>query len=52
MRELQWPEVRAALEAHVASDSDFRTRDMAASVLQAYEDDWPGGEICRTYREL
>ena len=50
MRDLQWPEVRDALEAHLASDSDFRTRDMAANVLQVYEDDWPGGEIYRTYR--
>ena len=50
MRELRWLEVRDALEAHVGSDSDFRTRDMAASVLQVYEDDWPGGEIYRTYR--
>jgi len=50
MRELQWPEVKAALERHVASESDFRTREMAASVLQVYEDDWPGGEIYWTYR--
>lgn len=50
MRELQWPEVKAALETHVASESDFRTRDLAASVLQVFEDDWPGGEIYRTYR--
>lgn len=50
MRELQWSEVKAALERHVASESDFRTRDLAANVLQVYEDHWPGGEIYRTYR--
>ena len=51
MRELRWPEVKSALEAHVASESDFRTRDLASNVLQVYEDDWPGGEIYRTYRD-
>jgi hypothetical protein len=50
MRVLQWPEVRVALEEHVASESGFRTRDLAASVLQVCEDGWPGGEIYRTYR--
>ena len=50
MRDLQWPEVRHALEAHVSSDADFRTRDMASSVLEVYEERWPAGEIYRTYR--
>ena len=50
MRDLQWPEVKGALQAHVASGSDFRTRDMAASVLQVFEAEWPGAEIYRTYR--
>lgn len=51
MRDLRWSEVKAALEAHVASDANFRTRDMAVAVLQVFEEDWPGGQIYRTYRQ-
>ncbi len=50
MRKLRWPEIKELLVAHVAADADFRTRDLAASVLEAYEEEWPGGEIYRAYR--
>ena len=50
MHELRWPEVREALDDHRMSGADFRTRDRAAVVLRAFEDDWPDGEIYRTYR--
>ncbi len=50
MRRLRWPEVREALLAHHQRGLDFRTRDLAAQVLDAYEDDWPTGEIYETYR--
>lgn len=50
MRDLRWVEVRDALESHVAGGCDFRTRDMARSVLAVFEAEWPGGEIYRTYR--
>lgn len=49
MRDLRWHEVRLALEEHVQSGSDFRTRDMASSVLEVYEDEWSGGEIYLSY---
>lgn len=51
MHRLRWPEVRDALEDHRAHASDFRTRDLAVQVLQAFEDDWPEGDIYETYRE-
>lgn len=50
MRDLRWAEVRDALESHVASESDFRTKEMARTVLEAFDERWPGGEIYRTYR--
>ncbi len=50
MRSLQWPEVRDALEDHLAHGVDFRTRTLAAQVLEAYQDDWPAGDIYMTYR--
>lgn len=50
MHELRWPEVRAALEDHRSHGSDFRTRDLASQVLEAFEDDWPAGEIYERYR--
>jgi hypothetical protein len=50
MHTLRWDEVRATLQHHAESGSDFRTRDMARSALQAFEDEWPGGEIYRRYR--
>lgn len=50
MRRLRWPEVRKALEDHRAHGADFRTRDLAAQVLEVYQDDWPAGEIYEAYR--
>lgn len=50
MHELRWPEIRGALEDHRVHGADFRTRDLAAQVLQAFEDEWPEGDIYRTYR--
>lgn len=50
MHRLRWPEIREALLKHRQYGTDFRTRDLAAQVLEAFEDDWPGGEIYRTYR--
>jgi hypothetical protein len=50
MHELRWPEIRRALEDHQANGVDFRTRNLAGQVLQAFEDDWPEGDIYRTYR--
>jgi hypothetical protein len=50
MHRLRWPEVRLVLVDHVAHGSDFRTRDLAAQVLEAFEDEWPNGEIYETYR--
>ncbi|HET7689773.1 MAG TPA: hypothetical protein VFK41_05325, partial [Nocardioidaceae bacterium] len=50
MRTLQWPEVQEALQTHTESDADFRTRDLASSVLEVYGPEWPNGEIYRTYR--
>jgi hypothetical protein len=50
MHKLRWAEVRSALEDHRAHGVDFRTRDLATQVLQAFEDDWPEGDIYRTYR--
>lgn len=50
MHELRWPEVRSALENHREQGGDFRTRDLAAQVLEAFEDDWPAGEIYERYR--
>lgn len=50
MHELRWPEVRAALVTHSLHGSDFRTRNLAAQVLEAFDDDWPAGEIYGTYR--
>ena len=51
MHELRWPEIREALEDHRVRGADFRTRDQAARALQAFEDDWPEGDIYRTYRQ-
>lgn len=50
MHEFRWPEIRNALEDHRVSGVDFRTRDLAAQVLQAFDDEWPEGDIYRTYR--
>lgn len=50
MHELRWPEIREALEDHRRSGADFRTRDLAAQALQAFDDEWPEGDIYRTYR--
>lgn len=50
MRELRWEAVRAALEAQLQSEADFRFKDQARQVLQVFEADWPGGEIYATYR--
>lgn len=50
MHRLRWPEVRAALEDHRDHGADFRTRNLAAQVLEAFETEWPAGEIYRSYR--
>lgn len=50
MRSLRWPEVREALSAQVEGGADSRMRESAASVLRAYEESWPDGDIYRTYR--
>jgi len=52
MHEFRWPEVREALEDHRVSGVDFRTRDLAARVIQSFEDDWPEGDIYGTYRPV
>jgi hypothetical protein len=51
MRELRWEEIRDVMQA-LSTDaaSDWRIRSAAERVLEAYEDEWPGGEIYRTYR--
>lgn len=48
--DFRWPEVREALENYLTSGADFRSRNLATHVLQAFDDDWPEGEIYRTYR--
>jgi hypothetical protein len=50
MHELRWPEIQESLEDHRMGGADFRTRDLAAQVLQAFDDDWPEGDIYQTYR--
>lgn len=50
MRQLQWPEMRAALE-HMQQNASIRIRRNLARVLEVYEPTWPGGEIYRTYRD-
>ncbi|MUN05705.1 hypothetical protein [Agromyces luteolus] len=52
MHRLRWPEVRRTLEDHRQHGTDFRTRDLAAQVLEAFDDEWPAGDIYRTYREV
>lgn len=49
MRQLQWPEMRAALE-DMKPNASIRIRQNVARVLEVYEPTWPGGEIYRTYR--
>lgn len=52
MRELRWEGVHAALLRLVASDTtDSRIRDQARRVLEAFEGEWPSGEIYAHYRE-
>lgn len=50
LRDLRWTELRAVLERESLVNADFRSRDMATSVLEVFADDWPGGEIYETYR--
>ncbi len=50
MRELRWDSVKTALEGKIRSDADFRERDEARRVLEAYASNWPGGEIYAWYR--
>jgi len=45
MHHLRWPAVRMALSQLVQSASDLRVRRAAERVLEAFESDWPGGEI-------
>ncbi|MEM7323793.1 MAG: hypothetical protein AAF531_11965 [Actinomycetota bacterium] len=49
MRELRWPEVHEFLVEQRTESADFRHRDLAASVLEVFEPEWPGGVIYRTY---
>ena len=50
MRSLKWEGVRSVLLAQRDGAEDFRHKDQARRVLEAYEPDWPGGEIYSTYR--
>lgn len=49
MRGLQWSEIRQFLVEQAADSTDFRHRNLAAQALEAFEPDWPGGQIYRTY---
>jgi hypothetical protein len=51
MRKLRWPEVREALQELKSCTTDWRVRRAAERVLEAYEDDWTGGDLYDTYRE-
>ncbi|MCA0329547.1 MAG: hypothetical protein LCI03_06525 [Actinobacteria bacterium] len=51
MRELRWPEVQSSLKMSAANHPDFRARDQARQALEVYAEDWPNGEIYRTYAE-
>lgn len=50
LRSLKWPEMREFLQHMATSAADLRDRDRAASLLEVYADQWPDGEIYRTYR--
>ncbi len=51
MRALRWDGVREALSEQLADDADFRLQNLARQALEVYEDEWPGGEIYRRYRD-
>ena len=51
MHRLRWPEVREAIQGIASTSVDWRVRRAAERVLEAYEDEWPGGEIYEAYRE-
>lgn len=50
MRQLQWPEMRSALE-DMQQYASIRVRHNLSRVLEVYEPTWPGGEIYRTYED-
>jgi hypothetical protein len=51
MRDLRWPEIKAALERSLGSPGDSATNRCARHVLEVYEIDWPGGDIYTSYRK-
>ena len=51
LRDARWPELETLLQEVRNGAEDFRHRDLARQVLEVYDEDWPGGEIYRRYRE-
>ena len=45
MHGLRWPEIREALQRIASTAADWRVSRAAKRVLEAYEDEWPAGEI-------
>jgi hypothetical protein len=51
MHRLRWPEMREAMQRLVSTAGDWRVSRAAERVLEAYDDEWPAGEIYDVQRE-
>lgn len=50
MHELRWSEVREAARVRVAESEDWRIKTPLASLLAAFEDDWPDAKLYERWR--